>query len=367
MREWISELQNISSLDPIWREKARQRLKQQARPEGSLGLLESLLERLVAIQKKEKPAIHPRHIFIFAADHGVTEEDISLYPREVTKAMVLNFLKDKATINSLANYVEARVRIVDVGVDADFQVDGRLIQAKVARGTRNMTCEEAMTPEELDQALQVGWDLAKNAKTNGVKLIGLGEMGIGNTTAASAVNAALTGQPVELMTGRGTGLSDEMLQHKIEVIKRALALHQKKFTDPLKILQCVGGYEIAAMTGAILAAARYSLPLVVDGWIVSAAALVAIRLNPKVLDYLFFAHQSEERGHRYILEMLKVQPILNLSMRLGEASGAALAMTILEAAVHIYNEVASFSVAGVPNRKDRAQTEPVRSNRDRRF
>ncbi len=351
MREWTAELHNIANLDPAWKEKARRHLRQQTRPEGSLGLLESLLERLVAIQKNENLAIHPQQIFIFAADHGVTEEEVSLYPREVTKSMVLNFLNDKATISALARYIRAQVKVVDVGVDGDFQSDRRLIHAKIARGTKNMTREAAMTAEELEQALQIGWDLVQQAKKEGVKLIGLGEMGIGNTTAASAVNTALTGQPVEVMTGRGTGLSEAMLQHKIEVIKRAHALHGKYFSDPLKILQCVGGYEIAAMTGAILSAARYSVPVVIDGWIVSAAALTAVRLNPKVLDYLFFAHQSEERGHSLILELLEVQPILNLSMRLGEASGAALAMSILEAAVRIYNEVATFAEAEVPNHK----------------
>lgn len=363
MREWAAELHNIASLDPAWKEKARRHLKQQTRPEGSLGILESLLERLVAIQKSETLTIHPQQIFIFAADHGVTEEEVSLYPREVTQSMVLNFLNDKATISALARYLGAQVKVVDIGVDADFpltlslspegrgQGEGRLIHAKIGRGTKNMTREAAMTAEELEQALQVGWDLVRQAKKEGVKLIGLGEMGIGNTTAASAVNAALTGQPVDVMTGRGTGLGEAMLQHKIEVIQRAHALHGKYFSDPLQILRRVGGYEIAAMTGAILSAARHSLPVVIDGWIVSAAALTAIRLNPKVLDYLFFAHQSEERGHRLILELLEVQPILNLSMRLGEASGAALAMSILEAAVRIYNEVATFAEAEVPNRK----------------
>ncbi len=353
MRAWIHEIKKIASLESAWRDTARAHLKMQTRPEGSLGVLESLLERLVAIQQKEMPSIQNKEVFIFAADHGVTEEEVSLYPRAVTQAMVLNFLKDTATISALARYAGARVRVVDVGVDADFQTNGKLIQAKIRRGTRNMTREPAMTAEELDRALQVGWDLVLKAKTEGVQLVGLGEMGIGNTTAASAVNAALTGQPVELMTGRGTGLGDQMLQHKIEVIQRAHALHAKSFTDPLKIMQCVGGYELAALTGAILAAARFSLPVVVDGWIVSAAALTAVRLNPKVLDYLFFAHQSEERGHRVLLELLEVQPILNLSLRLGEASGAALAMTILEAAVHVYNEVATFTAAGVPNRKER--------------
>lgn len=351
-------MKEIPPLDPGWRHVARQRLKEQTRPEGSLGLLESFIERLVAIQKKERPDIERKRILIFAADHGVSEEGVSLYPREVTQAMVRNFLNGGATINALARYLRAEVRVIDVGVDADFEAALNLIQAKVRPGTRNMTREAAMTLAELDQALNAGWDVVRKAKEEGVQVLALGEMGIGNTTAASAVVAALTEQDPESVTGRGTGLDEAGLLHKIEVIKRALQLHQKFLEDPLRVLQCVGGYEIAAMTGAILAAARFQIPAVIDGWIVSASVLAAARLNERVLDYLFFAHQSEERGHRLLLKMLEVEPVLNLSMRLGEASGAALAIGILEAAVRVYNEVATFAEAGVANREDRIPSSP---------
>ena len=383
MRDWLSEAKSVTGLDPAWKEKARKRLREQTRPEGSLGLLESLIERLAGIQKKDRLSTHPKRILIFAADHGVAEEGVSLYPREVTKAMVLNFLNGGATINALARQINADVKVIDVGVDADFPLfssfsptsilphkmgeekgggkrgfgEGQLIHAKIARGTRNMACEAAMSAEELDQAMNVGWEMVHEAKKDGIKILGLGEMGIGNTTAASAVNAALTEQPVEVMTGRGTGLGEAMLEHKIEVIKRAHALHAQFFPAPLQVLRCVGGFEIAALTGAIIAGAKLEMPLVVDGWIVTAAALAAVRLNPKILDYLFFAHQSEERGHQLVLEILEVQPLLDLSMRLGEASGAALAMGILEAGVHIYNEVATFAEAGVATRKDKIKIE----------
>ncbi len=350
---WICEVKEILPLEPGWRLIARQRLKEQTRPEGSLGLLESFIERLVAIQKKERPEIERKRILIFAADHGVSEEGVSLYPREVTKAMVRNFLNGGATINALARYIQAEVCILDVGVDADFEADPRLLSAKARGGTRNMTREPAMSLEELDRALNAGWDVVRKAKEEDVQILALGEMGIGNTTAASAVVAALTEQDPESVTGRGTGLDEAGLLHKIEVIKRALQLHEGFLKDPLRVLQCVGGYEIAAMTGAVLAAARFQIPAVIDGWIVSAAALAASRLNARVLDYLFFAHQSAERGHRLLLKMLEVEPILNLSMRLGEASGAALALSILEAGIRIYNEVSTFAEAGVANRQSR--------------
>ena len=350
MYDWIREVKEILPLDSALRQRARQRLKEQTRPEGSLGLLESFIERFVAIQKKERPEMERKRILIFAADHGVSEEAVSRYPREVTKAMVLNFLSGGATINALARHVGAEVCVIDMGVDADFKGDPRLIHAKVRGGTRNMAREPAMTLEELDEALHAGWEVVRKAKEEGIQILALGEMGIGNTTAASAVVAALTGEEPESVTGRGTGLDEEGLRRKVEVIKRALDLHKGFLNDPLRVLQCLGGYEIAAMTGAILAAARFQIPTVIDGWIVSASALVASRINARILDYLFFAHQSEECGHRILLKMLEVEPILNLSMRLGEASGAALAMSILEAGVRIYNEVATFAEAGVANR-----------------
>jgi nicotinate-nucleotide--dimethylbenzimidazole phosphoribosyltransferase len=350
MRDWSIELQKISGLNPVWRQKSRQQLKEQTRPEGSLGVLENLIERFAAIQKKERLEISRKRILIFAADHGITEEGVSAYPRQVTRAMVVNFLNGGATINALARQAGAEVKVIDVGVDGDFERDPRLVHAKIARGTRNFAREAAMTAEQLDRALTIGAEMVHLAKREGVELLGLGEMGIGNTSSASAVNAALTGRPVEIMTGRGTGLDDHGLEHKIETLKKACELHKQGFGDPFEVLRRVGGFEIAALTGAMIAGARLEMPMIVDGWIVTAAALAAVRLNPKILDYLFFAHQSEEAGHRHVLEFLEVQPMLHLSMRLGEASGAALAMGVLEAAVRVYNETATFAQAGVARR-----------------
>lgn len=352
MRDWSIELQKINGLSGMWRQKARQHLKEQTRPEGSLGVLESLVERFTAIQKKEKLETNPKRILIFAADHGVTEEGVSAYPREVTRSMVTNFLNGGATINALARQINAAVQVIDVGVDGDFGRDARLVHAKVGRGTKNLAREAAMTPEQLDLALTIGSEMVHRAKREGVQFLGLGEMGIGNTTAASAVTAALTKRPVEIMTGRGTGLDDAGLNQKIETIRKAMELHSPFFTDPFEVLRRVGGFEIAALTGAMIAGARLEMPMVVDGWIVTAAALAAVRLNPKILDYLFFAHQSEEFGHQRVLDILEARPMLNLSMRLGEGSGAALAMGILEAAVRVYNETATFAQAGVAGRQE---------------
>lgn len=354
---WKDELLNIPPLDAAWAQKARQRLNEQTRPQGSLGLLEGLLERLSAIQKKERLDISRKRILIFAADHGVAEEGVSLYPREVTGAMVMNFLNGGATINALARQIDADVKVIDVGVAADFEADPRLVHAKIARGTKNMTRETAMSAEELDQALTTGWKMAQEAHRDGIQILALGEMGIANTTAASAVIAALTGESADMVTGRGTGLDEAARRHKAVVIDNAIRYHWQSLGDPLTILECLGGFEIAAMTGTMLGAARFEIPVVVDGWIVSASALAAVELTSvratgqsPLLDYLFFAHESAEQGHRILLKRFDVRPILDLSMRLGEASGAALALSILDAAVCIYNEVATFVEAGVAKR-----------------
>ena len=354
MRElWIQRSKDIQPLDSIWRQKARQRLKEQTRPEGSLGYLETLIEKIVAIQKKDRPSLGKKKILIFAGDHGVEAEGVSLFPRDVTKAMVMNFLNGGATINALARHVSAEVEVIDVGVDGHFEDHPCLRKAKIRPGTRNIMWEAARTAEELDQALTVGWEAVHQARASGVDILGIGEMGIGNTTAASAVIAGCLHQEAQGVTGRGTGLDDQALEHKIRVIDQALVLHKTSLGSPLGVLQCLGGYEIAAMTGAILACAHLGLPLVIDGWVVAAAVLVAFQLNPVVLEYIFMAHQSQEKGHRLILEAIKTKPILDLSMRLGEASGAALAMGILEAGGRVYNEVATFAEAKVGERKAR--------------
>ena len=350
--EWQERIFSIPFLDPTWREKARKRLAEQTRPEGSLGELERFMERIVAIQKKERPLVARKRIVIFAADHGVEAEGVSLYPREVTPAMVYNFLSGGATINAFARSVGVEVEVVDVGVDHEFGEEPRLLSRKIRRGTSNLKMGQAMTREELLQALEIGWERAQAAKESGVELAGVGEMGIGNTTAASAVIAALTQALPEQVTGRGTGITDEMLQHKIQVIEETLQVNQEFLTDSFSILQSVGGFEIAAIAGFVIAAASFGIPCVIDGWIASAGALAAVRLNPALLDYLFFAHESEERGHRILLEELDVKPLLRLSMRLGEGTGACLAMGILEAAVRAYNEVATFEEAKVAGKKD---------------
>lgn len=348
---WQQRLRDIPPLDSLWREKARKRLLEQTRPEGSLGELEVYLERLVAIQHKERPSISKKRIVIFAGDHGVEVEGVSLYPKQVTQAMVYNFLSGGATINAFARSVGAEVQVVDVGVDHDFGSADGLISRKIRRGTANIKETQAMIRAEAIQALEVGWEMAHQAKEDGVEILGVGEMGIANTTAASAVVSALTKSQPQLMTGRGTGIDDAALEHKVRVIEEALRVNESFLADPFSILQSVGGLEIAAVTGFVIGAAREKIPCVIDGWIASAGALVAIHLNPNLLDYLFFAHQSDEKGHRLLLEELDIRPILKLSMRLGEGSGACLAMGILDAAVHAYREVATFQEASIAGKK----------------
>jgi len=332
--------------------KAQARLDSQTRPQGSLGDLEEVISRCVAIQQKEKISFKKKRIFIFASDHGVEVEGVSLYPREVTMAMVLNFLNGGATISSLGRHINAEIKIVDVGVDGDLDEHQDLIKAKIRKGTGNLKKEDAMTEDEMWRALQIGWDLVEEAKKDNVNIIGLGEMGIGNTTPSAAIIAAILKYSAKDITGRGTGVNDDGLNKKIEVIDQALQFHKDQLKTPLNVLQKLGGFEIAAMTGAILSCAYFSIPVVVDGIVVSASTLIAQKCNPKVLEYVFLAHQSEERGHRFVIEALNQKPLLSLSMRLGEASGAAMAISLLEAGANIYNEVATFKEAEVSNQKD---------------
>ncbi|HNX68953.1 MAG TPA: nicotinate-nucleotide--dimethylbenzimidazole phosphoribosyltransferase [Candidatus Omnitrophota bacterium] len=355
MEKWIKRAAAIAPLDEERKTRARARIDDQTRPQGSLGRLERFMECLVAIREAEKPDVAKKRILIFAGDHGVADEGVSAFPKEVTKAMVMNFLNGGATINALGREIGAEVRVIDAGVDADFGGDPRMVHAKVARGTKNFLKAPAMTEDELDRALEAGWKQAEEAKRDGVGLIGLGEMGIANTTSASALVAALLPAPAGKVTGRGTGLNDDALRNKVRVITEALRKHEVRPDQPLRALQCLGGFEIAGMVGVLLGAAALKIPVVVDGWIVSSAALCAIRLNPDIRERMFFSHRSQESGHVHLLEHLKVEPILNLDMRLGEGTAAALAMGILSAAVRVYNEVATFSEAGVSNRSEKAE------------
>ncbi|MBB5317095.1 nicotinate-nucleotide--dimethylbenzimidazole phosphoribosyltransferase [Tunturibacter empetritectus] len=356
----MSDSNIMSTIEPpseLWLAKARAHLDVLTKPLGSLGRLEDLAAQLVSIRQREYAEPLRKAVYIFAADHGITAEGVSAYPSEVTRQMVLNFLANGAAINVLAKLHGVEMNVVDVGVDADFDQIDDLLHRKVRKGTRNMIQEPAMSSDELTEALGVGLDLADDSKAKGHSLVAVGEMGIGNTTAASAITSLLTRKPVELTTGKGTGLNTEALQHKRRIIEAVL---QKYFgeaagdilPDPVDVLRIVGGLEIAAMTGFILGAARHGIAVVVDGFISTAAAALAFALVPQVRGYLFAGHQSEEPGHQALLDYLELRPILALNMRLGEGTGAVLAMPILESAMCLYNQMATFESAGVSEAKD---------------
>ncbi|MBI5016687.1 MAG: nicotinate-nucleotide--dimethylbenzimidazole phosphoribosyltransferase [Deltaproteobacteria bacterium] len=345
-------IRGIRPLDPAVLEAAQRRLDDLTKPPGSLGRLEDVARRLAGIQGTAKPAVRKKRVYTFAGDHGVTEEGVSAYPREVTAQMVLNFLRGGAAINVLTRYVGAEITVVDIGVDHDFQGIAGLVHAKVGRGTRSLARGPAMTREEALQALGVGIDLAREAKRDGVDLVGIGEMGIGNTTPAAALLAAFAGLAPEEVVGRGTGVDDEGLHRKADAVRRGLEVNRPDPSDPLGVLHRLGGYEIAGMAGVCLGGAAAGLPVVVDGFISTAAALVATKLAPAAADYLFFSHLSQERAHVRMIEHLGQQPLLVLDLRLGEGTGAALAMGIVEASARILSEMATFSEAGVSNREE---------------
>jgi nicotinate-nucleotide--dimethylbenzimidazole phosphoribosyltransferase len=317
-------------------------------------MLEDIAAQMVSIRKEDSAGPLRKAVYVFAADHGITAEGVSAYPSEVTRQMVLNFLAQGAAINVLAKRHHVEMNVIDVGVDADFDgVDG-LLDCKVRRGTRNMLREAAMSDAELAEALEVGFALAAQAKDRGESLVGVGEMGIGNTTAASAITAILTDRPVVLVTGKGTGLDTNALVHKRKIIEAVVRKHFEGNSGPgpLDVLRCVGGLEIAAMTVLILGTARNRTAVVVDGFISTAAAAIAFAIEPRVRGYLFAGHQSEEPGHQVLLEYIGLKPILSLGMRLGEGTGAVLAMPIIESAMCLYNEMATFASAGVSEAKE---------------
>jgi nicotinate-nucleotide--dimethylbenzimidazole phosphoribosyltransferase len=340
-------LASVPLLASEWQARAVARLNSLTKPLGSLGRLEEIAARLVAIREEERPRCSKKVIFTLAADHGVTDEGVSAYPKAVTRQMVLNFIAGGAAINVLSRHGGIEVVVVDIGVDGDFSEVGNLVHAKVCRGTSNMAQGPAMTQAELLAALGVGIELAAMAGREGNTLAGTGEMGIGNTTAASAITSVLTGRPVAQVTGRGTGLDEPGLKRKIEVIERALAVNRPDPADPLDLLRKVGGLEIAGLTGLIVGAASRRIPVAIDGFISTAAAAVACALEPRVRQFLFASHKSSEPGHAALLEFIGDTPLLDLQMRLGEGTGAALAMTLIDAAAKILDEMATFSTAGV--------------------
>jgi nicotinate-nucleotide--dimethylbenzimidazole phosphoribosyltransferase len=346
----------IESPSEQWLARARAHLDMLTKPLGSLGMLEDIAAQMVSIRREDFAEPLRKAVYVFAADHGVTAEGVSAYPSEVTRQMVLNFLAQGAAINVLAKLHQVEMNVVDVGVDAEFEgVDG-LLNCKVRKGTRNMLQEPAMSDDEVAQAFEVGVMLADGAKAARQSLLAVGEMGIGNTTSASAITAALTKKPASLVTGRGTGLGNEAQIHKMRVIESVIEKYFEagiggSAPDPFDVLRCVGGLEIAAMTGFFLGAARNGIAVVADGFISTAAAAIAFAIEPRVRGYLFAGHQSEEPGHRVLLDYIALKPILSLRMRLGEGSGAVLAMPIIESAMALYNEMATFASAGVSEAK----------------
>jgi len=335
----------IKGVDPVRLVDVQARINRQAKPKGSLGRLEELARRYAAIT--EKDSIEKKVIFTFAGDHGVTEEGVSAFPKEVTPQMVFNFVEGGAAINALARHAGAEVIVVDMGVDFDFKPMGGFLQKKVGRGTKNFTKGPAMTREEAIRCLETGIELAVSCRDAGVELVGTGDMGIGNTTPSSAIVAAFTGLSPEKVTFRGTGIDDAALANKIRVVEEGLRVNAPDPEDPVDVLAKVGGYEIGGIAGLIIGCAAMKIPVVVDGFISTAGALIASELHRHVKDYIFAAHKSVEIGHVHMLERLKQRPLLDLDMRLGEGTGAALAMTLIEASLSVLREVKTFDEAGV--------------------
>jgi len=337
----------IGPLDESAMAAARARQDALTKPQGSLGRLEELSIQVAGITGQARPEIEDKAIITLVGDHGVTAEGVSAYPSEVTAQMVDNFLHGGAAINVLARCVGARVVVVDVGVARQLAPHPDLVDRKVAPGTADMACGPAMSREEAIQAVESGIEVAEEQLSRGMDIVGTGDMGIGNTTASSAIVAALTSAPVEQVTGRGTGVGGAQLRHKIETIERALRVNRPDPHDPLDVLAKVGGLEIGGIAGVILAAAAHRIPAVIDGFISGAGALIATGLAPQVRGYLIAAHRSVEVGHRVALEWLGLSPLLDLHLRLGEGTGAALGIFLVEASVRVLGEMATFDEAGV--------------------
>jgi nicotinate-nucleotide--dimethylbenzimidazole phosphoribosyltransferase len=338
----------IPPIDANAARKAAARQDNLTKPAKSLGRLEEISVKLAGMKADALPRVDRKAVIVMAADHGVALEGVSAYPAEVTKQMVLNFLHGGAAINVLARQAGANVVIVDMGVASEFDpsIQG-LMHRKIACGTRNMAKGPAMTRDEAEKAIAEGMDVLAVVAANGLDLVATGDMGIGNTTPSSAIVAVMTGLPVASVTGRGTGVDDAGLVHKVQIIEQAIALNQPNSKDALDVLSKVGGLEIAGLAGVMIAAASRRIPIVVDGFISTAAAMIAVGLVPDVRNYLFSAHQSVEIGHQAMLKHLELDPLLDLNLRLGEGTGAALAFHLIEASARILREMATFDEAGV--------------------
>jgi nicotinate-nucleotide--dimethylbenzimidazole phosphoribosyltransferase len=346
MRIMEETIKKIGALDERAISVARARQDILTKPAGSLGTLEDISTKVAGITGNATPKIKDKVIITMAGDHGVTDDGVSAYPKEVTAQMVYNFLNGGAAINVLARHAGARVVIVDMGVAVDFTHE-RLVSKKIAYGTANMAKGPAMSYEDAVRSIEAGIEVFESEAKKGVDIVGVGDMGIGNTTSSSAIVAVITGYDVEKVTGRGTGIDDAGLEKKIAVIEEAIRVNKPNNKDAIDVLAKVGGFEIGGMAGVILAAASHRVPVVIDGFISGTAALVAYGIAPAVKDYMIAAHRSVERGHSVTLDYIGLKPLLDLDMRLGEGTGAALGISIVDAACKILGEMATFEDAGV--------------------
>jgi nicotinate-nucleotide--dimethylbenzimidazole phosphoribosyltransferase len=337
----------IKPLDQAAMDAARLRQDNLTKPQGSLGRLEELSIQLAGIQGRARPKIESKAVIVMAGDHGVVAENIGNWPQEVTAQMISNFLQGGAGINALAACAQARIVVVDIGVATDLKPHPQLLSKRVSNGTADICLGAAMSAEQAVKAIETGINIINEEADKGLDIVGTGEMGIGNTTASSAICAVLTGKTVASVTGRGTGLTDDQLKRKIELIEKALKINNPDPSKPLEVLAKVGGYEIGGMAGVMIGAAARRVPVVVDGFITGAAALIAVALAPQVKDYFIAAHVSGEAGHPILLDYLGLKPLLDMGMRLGEGTGAALGIFLAEAAARTLNEMATFTEAGV--------------------
>ena len=344
-------IENIQPLDKKVMTKAQARQDLLAKPQGSLGRLEELSVQIAGIQGRTIPQIKNKAIITMAGDHGVVAEKVGNWPQEVTAQMVQDFLAGGAGINILARQIGSRIIVVDMGVASKLKPDARLIIRNIARGTNNISIGPAMTVAQAEKTIETGIEIITVEITKGLDIIGTGDMGIGNTTPSAAICAVFSGRSPAEVTGRGTGINDRQLQHKIAVIERALSVNHPDPSNPLEVLAKVGGFEIGGLAGVMLGAAANHIPVMVDGFISGAAAMIAVALAPRIKNYLIAAHVSAEKGHRLMLQHLGLKPLVDLEMRLGEGTGAALGIFLAEAACRILAEMATFSEAGVSEKE----------------
>lgn len=347
--DWLEK--DIALINKDWFSYARDKQKSLTKPPGSLGDLEEIAVRISALQGCAKPSLDQIQIVVFAGDHGIAEENVSAFPQAVTVEMVRNFSRGGAAISVLAKQLNADLEVVNVGTVNEHEALLGVVDQRIAPGTQNFSRQPAMTEIQLAGALNAGRDAALRARKASAQLFIGGDMGIANTTSASAIACALLNETPDVLAGPGTGLNAEGVNHKARVIEKSIELHREQLGNPLDVLQTLGGFEIAGLVGAFIASAQSGMPILVDGFIASVAALLAIKIKPGSKDWMFFSHASAEPGHKIIMQAIRAKPMLDLKMRLGEGSGAAVAVPVMRMACALHNGMATFEQAGVSNRE----------------